>query len=69
MPKWGKDSLVFANTGIYLLDHSEIVEGEGHGFSHSYKGEFEVPLVIWCKEQTKISHLFSETRGKIIDTE
>jgi len=53
---------------IYLSDHGEIIPG-GHGFSPSFKEEFEVPLLIWGKEQTKISHLLSKAKGKVINIE
>lgn len=56
---------------IYLSDHGEVVEEEeqGHGYSPSFKEEFEVPFVIWSKDTSKVSKLYESTKGKIINTE
>jgi len=54
---------------IYLSDHSEIVRKEGHGYSPSFKGEYEIPLVLWSKEKERLSKLFEDTKGKTINTE
>ena len=54
---------------IYLSDHSEVVQKEGHGYSPSFKGEYEIPLVMWGKEQQRLSALFEETKGKLLYTE
>jgi len=54
---------------IYLSDHSEVVQKGGHGYSPSFKGEYEIPLVMWGKEQQRLSTLFEETKGKLLNTE
>ena len=54
---------------IYLSDHGEVVSEMGHGFSPSFKEEYEIPLFIWSKEQEKIAKVFKETNDKTINTE
>ena len=54
---------------IYLSDHSEVVQKGGHGYSPSFKGEYDIPLVMWSKQKERLSQLFETTKGKIINTE
>ena len=54
---------------IYLSDHSEVVQKGGHGYSPSFKSEYEIPLVMWSKEKERLSTLFEATKGKLINTE
>ncbi len=54
---------------IYLSDHSEVVQKGGHGYSPSFKNEYEIPLVMWSKQKKRLSQLFETTKGKLINTE
>ncbi len=38
---------------IYLSDHSEVVQKGGHGYSPSFKGEYDIPLVMWSKQKER----------------
>jgi len=53
---------------VYVADHGEVVIG-GHGYSPSYKDEYEVPLVVWGANQDRIDKLFVASQNKIINTE
>ena len=56
---------------FYLSDHGEVVEAEkqGHGYSPSFKEEYEIPFVIWSKDHSKISELHESAQGKTINAE
>jgi len=54
---------------IYLSDHGEIISEMGHGFSPSFKEEYEIPLFIWSKKQEKITEIYKEAKGKTINVE
>jgi len=56
---------------VYLSDHGEVVEQDihGHGYSPSVKEEYEVPLVFWSTQLSKLPELHSLTQGKTINTE
>lgn len=55
---------------IYSPDHGEVLEvGGGHGYSPSYKEEYDVPLIFWSKKDTKLKNLLQLVNNKTINTE
>lgn len=65
--KINTDNFIF----IYVSDHGEVVDDlkHGHGFSPSYKEEYEIPLVVYATNKSRIDLVEKISYGKTINAE
>jgi heptose-I-phosphate ethanolaminephosphotransferase len=66
-----RDDLLF----IYTADHGELVrysdagDYQGHGYSPSYKAEYQIPLVIWSSRPERVRRLHEMAHAQQINAD
>lgn len=65
--RFGQDGVLF----VYVPDHGEVVTEKvfGHGFSPGYREEYQVPLMIWTRDEKSIESIRHVLGGRPINLE